>query len=106
MLKNGDVSWMTPKIFMAELESVLVHKIQDYVKKWRRFVDDTFVYVKLGSIEYVLLVLNSFHDNINFTYEQENNKREPFLEVLSTRNHEKINTTVLRKDIHNDLFLH
>ena len=50
-------------IFMVELESVLVPKLKDYVKKWRRFVDDTFVYVKRGSIEYVLSVLNSFHDD-------------------------------------------
>ena len=93
-------------IFMAELESVLVPKLNDYVKKWRRFVDDTFVYVKRGSIEYVLSVLNSFHDNIKFTYEQENNNRLPFLDVLFIRDNEKINTTVFRKDTYNDLYLH
>ena len=93
-------------IFMVELESVLVPKLNDYVKKWRRFVDDTFVYVKRGSIEYVLSVLNSFHDNIKFTYEQENNNRLSFLDVLFIRYNEKINTTVLRKDTYNDLYLH
>ena len=62
-------------IFMAELESVLFPKLNDHVKNWRRFVDDTFAYVKRGSIEYALLVLNLFHDNIKFTYEQENNNR-------------------------------
>ena len=35
------------------------------VNKWRRFEHDTFVYLKNGSDEYVLLVLNSFHENIN-----------------------------------------
>ena len=35
------------------------------VNKWRRFEHDTFVYLKSGSDEYVLLVLNSFHENIN-----------------------------------------
>ena len=67
-------------IFMVELENVLVPKLNDYVKKWRRFVDDTFVYIKHGSTEYVLSILNSFHDNIKFTYEQENNNRLPFLD--------------------------
>ena len=57
------------KTFMVELEGMLVPKLNDHVNKWRRFVDDTFVYVKCGSIEYVLSVLNSFHDNIKFTYE-------------------------------------
>ena len=60
-------------IYMVELESALVPKLNDHVKKWRCFVVDTFVYVKRGSIEHVLSVLNSFHDNIEFTYEQENN---------------------------------
>ena len=61
--------------FMVELESVSVSKLNYYVKKWRQFVDDTFVYIKRVLIEYVLSVLNSFHDNIKFTYEQENNNR-------------------------------
>ena len=93
-------------IFMVELESVLVPKINDNVKKWRCFVDDTFVYVKRGSIGYVLSVLNSFHDNIKFTYEQINSNRWPFLDVLFIRDHEKINTTVFRKYTHDDLYLH
>ena len=37
-------------IFMVELENVLVLKLNNHVKKWRRFVDDTFVYVKHGLI--------------------------------------------------------
>ena len=50
-------------------------------------------------------VLNSFHDNVKFTYEQENNNRLTFLDVLFIRDCEKINTTVFRKDTHNDLHL-
>ena len=46
-----------PNMFMIELESVLVPKLNDHVKKWRRFVKETFVYVKRGSIEYVSSVL-------------------------------------------------
>ena len=51
-------------MFMVELETSLVPKLEDRVKKWRRFVDDTFMYIKNGSVEYILLVLNSFHKNI------------------------------------------
>ena len=69
-------------------------------------MDDTFLYVKLGSVEYVLPVLNSFHDNIKFTYEQENNNRLPFLDILFIRDDEIINATVFRKDTQNDLYLH
>ena len=46
---------------MVELKTTLVPKLEDHVQKWRRFVDDTFAYVKIGSVEYVFLVLNSFH---------------------------------------------
>ena len=31
------------KIFMEELESALVPILNDHIKKWKRFVDDTFV---------------------------------------------------------------
>ena len=38
-------------IFMVELESVLIPKLNYHVKNWRPFVDDTLVYTKRGSIE-------------------------------------------------------
>ena len=69
-------------------------------------MNDTFVYVNRGSIEYVLSVLNSFHENIKFSHEQENNNRLPFLDVLSIKDDEKINNTVFRKDTYSDLYLH
>ena len=81
-------------IFMVELETTLSPKLEDHVQKWRRFVDDKFAYVKIGSVEYVLLVLNSFHKNIKFTYEEEQENTLPFLDVLFIRDVEKLNTTV------------
>ena len=93
-------------ISIVFIESVLLPKLNGHVKRRRHFVDDTFAYIKRSLIEYVLFVLSSFHDNIKFTYEQENNYRLPFLEVLFIRNFEKINTTTFRKDTHNDLYLH
>ena len=93
-------------IFMVELETTLVPKFEDHVQKWRRFVNDTFTYVKIGSVEYVLSVLNSFDKNIKFIYGEEKNNTLPFLDVLFIRDGEKLNTTVYRKDTHNDLYLH
>ena len=58
------------------------------------------------AIEYVLSILNSFHNNIKFTYEQENNNRLPFRDVLFIRDDKKINSMLFRKDTHNDLYLH
>ena len=58
------------------------------------------------SVEYVLSVLDSFHKNIKFTYEEEQNNTLPFLDVLFIRDGGKLNTTVYRKDAHKDLYLH
>ena len=93
-------------IFMVELENTLVPKLKQRIKNWRHYVDDTFIYVKNGSIEYVLSVLESFHLNIKFTYEKEVNNTLPFLDVLFVRNSDHIHTTVYRKETNNDLYLH
>ena len=57
------------------------------------------------SVEYVLSVLDSFHKNIKFTYEEEQNNTLPFLDVLFIRDGEKLNSTVYRKDTYNYLYL-
>ena len=54
----------------------------------------------------VFFVLNLFHGNIKFTYEQEKKNKLPFLDVLFIRDYENINITVFRKNTHNDLYLH
>ena len=84
---------------MVELETTLVPKLDDHDQKWKRFVDGTFAYVKIGSVEYVLSVLNSFNNNIKSTYEEEQNNNLLFLDVLFTRDCEKVDTSVYRKDL-------
>ena len=72
---------------------------------WKRYVDDTATYVKPDAIGHVLSVLNSFHENISFTYEQEINGKIFFLDILILRNGNNFETTVHRKSIHNDTYL-
>ena len=74
------------EILTVELENMLVPKLKQHIKNWKRYVDDTFVYVKNGSIEYVSSVLETFHPNIKFTYEKEVNNTLPFSGVLFIRN--------------------
>ena len=69
-------------IFMTESESILVPNLDNRVKNWRRFVDDGFLYIKNE--------LNSFHDNIKFSYKQKEKYSLAFLYVLSVRDCEKI----------------
>ena len=91
---------------MVELENTLIPRLDQHIKIWRRYVDDTLAYVKNESIDYVLTTLNSFHPNISFTYEKENHSQLLFLDVLFIRNGTHLDTTVYRKDTHNDLYLH
>ena len=79
-------------IFMIELENMLVAKLKQHIKNWIRYVGDTFVYVKNGSVEYVLSVVEKFHPNIKFTYEKEVNNTLPFLDALFIRNPDHIHS--------------
>ena len=58
-------------IFMVNLERSLVPKLNVYINFWKRSVDDTINFVKIGSVEYLLSVLNNFPPKIKFTYEME-----------------------------------
>ena len=69
-------------IFMVELENSLVPKLNESMTLWQRFIDNTITFVKNNSIAYVLDQLNSFHEQIQFTYEVEHNNKLPFLDVL------------------------
>ena len=58
-------------IFVIELETSLSPELTDYIQFWKRYVDDTICFIIVGSVNYILSVLNSFDVNINFTYELE-----------------------------------
>ena len=45
----------------GNLERSLVPKLNVYLNFWRRYVDDTITFTKIGSVEYLLSVLNNFH---------------------------------------------
>ena len=93
-------------VFMVELGNTLVPRLNQHVKKWRHYVDDTFACVRNESIDYALKTLSSFHPNISFTYGKENNSQLPFVDVLFIRNGTHLHTTVYRNDTRNDLYLH
>ena len=92
-------------IFMVELERNIVPKLILHVKSWRCYVDDTISYVKLGSVEIVLTLLNSFHPNIQFTFEEEFEGKIPFLDVNIICNEGSINTSVYRKTTNTDIYI-
>ena len=68
-------------IFMVELETRIIPTVTDSISHWRRYVD-TFIFIKKGYVQHVLARLNSFHKNIQFKYELENQNKLLFLDVL------------------------
>ena len=92
-------------IFVTELETSLLPELTDYIQFWKRYVDDTICFIIVGSVNYILSVLNSFDVNIKFTYQLEHEGKLPFLDVLLCRSGKKIYTTVYRKAINNDVYL-
>ena len=67
---------------MVELERSIVPKLSNYIKFWKRFVDDTITLANIKAIDHILTVLNSFDPNIQFTYETEENSKLPFLDIM------------------------
>ena len=51
-------------IFIVELKTRMIPMVTDNISHWRRYVDDTFVFVKKGYLEHILGCLNYFHKNI------------------------------------------
>ena len=75
------------------------------ISHWRRYVDDTFVFVKKGCVEHVLAWLNSFHKNIQLIHELKNQNKLSFQDILLIWRGTKIETTVYRKSTNNDIYL-
>ena len=56
-------------IFMIELENNIVSVLQENLSFWKRNVDDSKFFVKIGTIRYITTILDNFDPNITFTYE-------------------------------------
>ena len=68
-------------------------------------MDDTITFVKIGSVEYLLSVLNNFHPKIKFTYEMEVESKLAFLDILLHLDGNDIITAIYRKVTNNDVYL-
>ena len=90
------------RIFMVHLKRSLVLVLKAQLSFWKQYVDDTVTFIKTG---YVLLVLNSFHPNVEFTYETKVNSKLAFLDVLLLAKGWNIITTVYRKVKDSDIYL-
>ena len=72
-------------VFMCSLEESIVPTLKDCLVHWRRYVDDTHAYIEPDKIDYVMKKLNTYHKQIQFTYELEKDQRISFLDVSIRR---------------------
>ena len=94
-------------VFMVHLEETIVPELQEVMPLWKRYVDDTFTFVKKNHISDVVAKINSFHPNIKFTHEVEEQQKIPFLDVLlKKRDDGRIDTSVYRKPTNNNIYIH
>ena len=92
-------------IFKIELEKAILPELTECIKYWKRYVDDTVSFVKLGTIHYIVTQLNSFDSNIQFTFKEEDKGTLTFLDVLIQSKGISIVTTIFRKPTNNDIYL-
>ena len=67
------------------LERTLMPELDKFMKPWERYLDDIITYIKPDFITKVIDILNTFHQNIKFTYEVEHNGKILFLDILLMR---------------------
>ena len=92
-------------ISLVEIEPTIVPTLGNLLRAWKRYVDDTFCIDKTDSVSKDLLKLNSFHINIQFTYETESHNLLTFLDILVIHKNNSIETTVYRKPTNNKIYL-
>ena len=63
---------------MVNLERTLIPELENFVKPWKRYVDDTITYIKPDFITHVIDIWNKFHQNIKITYKIEHNGKTSF----------------------------
>ena len=93
-------------IFMVYLEEKTIPELATKMSSWCRYVDDTFTFIKEGEIEAVQNALNRFHEDINFTYEEEKDGKISFLDVLISRKADgSFDTEVFRKKTDSSIYI-
>lgn len=106
---GSPLSPVVADIFMEEFEQKALESTRLKPKLWLRYVDDVLVIWPHGEkrLRRFLKHLNSQHDAIKFTLEEEKDGRLPFLDTLLTRKEDgTIGHTVYRKPTASGRYIH
>ena len=93
------------EVFVNNLEkSIMLSRFSSFLLGYKRYVDDICI-VWGGSddnLKDFLLFVNNLHLKITFTLDMENEGKQPYLDLLLVRNHNKISFEVYRKSSSTD----
>ena len=72
-------------VFMCELENDILPQLENHMVLWHLYVDDTFTFINPNIMNNVLDKLNTYHPNVQFTYEIEKLNKISFWTFLCVR---------------------
>ncbi|XP_072033202.1 uncharacterized protein [Amphiura filiformis] len=103
---GSPVSPITANAFMEHFEEKALSSFRNPPRFWGRYVDDTMVVIKKTDVHDFTKHINSVHDAIKFTVEEESDNCIPMLDTMITRNPNGcLSFGVYRKPTHTDQYL-
>ena len=104
---GSPISLVVANLFMEDLEIKALTTSPCPPSLWKRYVDDTFTFIKRSHKDAFLEHINSIDHNIQFNCEDSREDGSiPFLDILIIPEEDgRLNTTVYRKPTHTDLYL-
>ncbi|XP_064458887.1 uncharacterized protein LOC135369161 [Ornithodoros turicata] len=104
---GSPISTTIANLVMEFVEDKALEDAGQFITFYRRYVDDTFVIIKKNFTNIFFDKLNSIHPNIQFTCEEEKEKKIAFLDVLVQRYPcGNLKTSVYRKPCDTGQVLH
>ncbi|XP_058840132.1 uncharacterized protein LOC131695616 [Topomyia yanbarensis] len=97
---GSPLSPVIANVVMERLEQKCIASLerkQIPLMMYRRYVDDCFCVGKREHIQEILDSFNNFHSKLQFTIEEEDNGKLRFLDMMLTRNHDRIERVWLPK---------
>lgn len=93
---GNSLSPLVCNIYASEQE-VKMSTHQWFPRFWRRYVDDVVAIVKKNKLDETLNHLNNFSPHLQYTCEVENDGKLPFLDIIISREADKLDFNIYRK---------